>query len=72
MKKNTHPQYNEVVFVDINNNETFNTRSCIVLKDKQNYINLDITSKSHKFFSSKNSTIVKGRLEKFLIKYKKN
>jgi len=53
MKKNIHPQYNKVIFLDINNNEKFNTRSCIVLKDKQKYVNLDILQKAINFFLSK-------------------
>ncbi|MGX7577055.1 50S ribosomal protein L31 [Candidatus Vidania fulgoroideorum] len=70
MKKNIHPKYKKKIFIDINNNEKFITRSCI--KTKEDNIYLDITSKSHKFFNKSIIKKKKGVVEKFLNKFLRN
>jgi large subunit ribosomal protein L31 len=78
MRKNIHPNYREVVFVDTAANFSFLTRSTVqtdeTIKwtDGKEYplVKLDISSASHPFFTGKMKFIdTTGRVEKFQRKY---
>ncbi len=78
MKKDIHPNYREVVFVDTAGNFSFLTRSTVksneTIKwtDGKEYplVKLDISSASHPFFTGKMKFIdTTGRVEKFQRKY---
>lgn len=79
MKKNIHPAgYRFVIFKDFSCNEAFLTRSCtatketIVWEDGKEYplIRLEISSKSHPFFTGKMKFIdTAGRIDKFNKKF---
>lgn len=74
MKKSIHPEnYRPVVFQDLNNNNTFISRSTVVTDDK---ITLDgveypllkvhISSSSHPFFTGEERILdIEGRVDKF-------
>jgi large subunit ribosomal protein L31 len=78
MKKEIHPNYRPVVFVDTAANFSFLTRSTVrsseTIKwtDGKEYplVKLDISSASHPFFTGKMKFIdTTGRVEKFQRKY---
>ena len=78
MKKDIHPNYRPVVFVDTAGNFSFLTRSTVrsseTIKwtDGKEYplVKLDISSASHPFFTGKMKFIdTTGRVEKFQRKY---
>jgi len=78
MKKDIHPNYRPVVFVDTGANFSFLTRSTVrsneTIKwtDGKEYplVKLDISSASHPFFTGKMKFIdTTGRVEKFQKKY---
>ncbi len=79
MKKDIHPaNYRYVVFKDFSCNEAFLTRSCatsketIVWEDGKEYplIRLEISSKSHPFFTGKMKFVdTAGRIDKFNKKF---
>ena len=81
MKKGIHPEnYRMVVFKDFSVNESFLTRSCapsketIVWEDGKEYplIKLEISSKSHPFFTGKMKFVDSaGRIDKFNKKFAK-
>ena len=81
MKKNTHPTYREVVFLDVSANVSILTRSCaetdetIKWSDGNEYplYKLEISSASHPFFTGKMKFLdTTGRVEKFQKKYQKS
>lgn len=77
MKKDIHPQYREVVFLDMSTGEKFVTRSTIKTEKTGEYegrqlplVTVDISSLSHPFFTGKQKFIdTAGRVEKFQKKY---
>lgn len=77
MKKDIHPEYREVVFVDMSTGEKFVTRSTIKTEKtvehegkKLPLVTVDISSLSHPFFTGKQKFIdIAGRVEKFQKKY---
>ncbi|MFT6815003.1 MAG: large subunit ribosomal protein L31 [Sphingobacteriales bacterium] len=81
MRKDIHPEnYRFVVFKDVSNDYTFLTKSTadtkdtIVYEDGKEYplIKLEISSKSHPFFTGKMKLVdTAGRVDKFYTKYKK-
>lgn len=81
MKKDIHPEnYRLVVFKDISCDEAFLSRSTansnetIVWEDGKEYplIKLDISNRSHPFFTGKMKFVdTAGRIEKFQKKYQK-
>ena len=81
MKKDLHPQdYRTVVFKDISNDYSFLTKSTAstsettTWEDGNEYplIKLEISNKSHPFFTGKQMFIdTAGRVDKFMNKYKK-
>ena len=78
MKKGIHPEaYRTVVFKDISCDESFLTKSCaasnenVTWEDGNEYplIKLDISHKSHPFFTGKQNVLdTSGRMDKFRAK----
>ncbi|MEO9483110.1 MAG: type B 50S ribosomal protein L31 [Ekhidna sp.] len=80
MKKDTHPEYNEVVFLDTTSEFKFLTKSTMTSKetikweDGKEYplIKVEVSSASHPFYTGKKIFLdTAGRVEKFNRKYKK-
>lgn len=78
MKQGIHPEYREVVFVDISNNFSFITRTTaqtkekIVWEDGKEYpvYKLETSAESHPFYTGAQTRIVEtGRVEKFRQKF---
>jgi len=78
MKKDIHPNYRPVVFMDASANFSFLTRSTVKTNetikwsDGKEYplVKLDISSASHPFFTGKMKFLdTTGRVEKFQKKY---
>jgi large subunit ribosomal protein L31 len=78
MKQGIHPDYREVVFVDVSNNFSFKTRSTIITKetikweDGKEYplAKIETSSESHPFFTGTQKIIdTAGRVEKFRQKF---
>lgn len=74
MKKGIHPtNYRPVVFQDLNNNETFLTKSTVATTDTIKLEGIDyplvkvhISSKSHPFFTGQEKMLdIEGRVDKF-------
>jgi len=79
MKKDIHPDYHGVVFLDTSTGHKFLTRSTLTSKetikwdDGQEYplVKVDVSSASHPFFTGKMKYVDStGRVEKFQRKYK--
>jgi len=80
MKKDLHPEYNEVIFADSSSDFKFLTRSTMTSKEKMKWedgkeypvIKVEVTAASHPFFTGKNLLLdTAGRVEKFNKRYKK-
>ena len=80
MKKDIHPDYQEVVFHDTSSDYKFLTRSTIKSKetikweDGKEYplVKVEVSSASHPFFTGKKLFVdTAGRVEKFQKKYGK-
>jgi len=80
MKQGIHPDYREVVFLDVSNNFSFKTRSTIITKetikweDGQEYplVKLDISHTTHPFYTGKVMLVdTAGRVDKFRTRYSK-
>ena len=79
MKKDTHPEYRDVVFSDASADFKFVTRSTVVAKDTIEFegktyphVQVDISSESHPFFTGKMKFVdTAGRVEKFQNKFEK-
>jgi large subunit ribosomal protein L31 len=77
MKKDIHPPYNPVCFIDISTNKRFLTYSTLSSKNKEtidgveyNVIMRDVTSDSHPAYTGQKHLISSvGRAEKFQRKY---
>jgi len=78
MKEGIHPNYREVVFVDVSNGfkfitrSTLSTRETIKMDDGKEYpmFKLDVTSESHPFYTGAQQRIIEtGRVEKFRQKF---
>ncbi|HKB53199.1 MAG TPA: type B 50S ribosomal protein L31 [Ramlibacter sp.] len=79
MKEGIHPQYREVLFVDLSNGFKFVTRSCVQTKETGKtddgrelpLYKLDTSSESHPFYTGtqKSVTDMGGRVDKFLKKF---
>ncbi len=79
MKKNIHPVYHSVVFLDTSSNKQFLTKSTlqssetIKHEDGKTYplIKIEVSSASHPFYTGKKMFVdTAGRIEKFNKKYK--
>jgi len=80
MRKDIHPQYQEVVFLDTSSDFKFLTRSTIRAKETIKWENgkeyplvkVEISSASHPFYTGKKIFVdTAGRVEKFQQKYRK-
>ncbi|MCK6618745.1 MAG: type B 50S ribosomal protein L31 [Cyclobacteriaceae bacterium] len=80
MKKDIHPDYQEVVFYDTSSDYKFLTRSTIKSKEKIKWedgkeyplVKIEVSSASHPFFTGKKLFVdTAGRVEKFQKKYQK-
>lgn len=80
MKKEIHPVYREVVFLDTSSGAQFLTRSTIQtretidLGDNKTYplVKVEVSSVSHPFYTGKKIFLdTAGRIERFHQKYKK-
>ncbi|HEX7634403.1 MAG TPA: type B 50S ribosomal protein L31 [Noviherbaspirillum sp.] len=77
MKEGIHPNYREVVFLDMSNDEKFIIRSTIHTKetiaiDGKEYplVKLEVTASSHPFYTGKHKIVdTAGRVEKFRQKF---
>lgn len=77
MKPGIHPEYREVVFVDISNDFKFITRSTVQTRETINFegkeypvYKLETSSESHPFYTGAQTRIVEtGRVEKFRQKF---
>ena len=77
MKQGIHPDYREVVFMDMSNGFKFITRSTIATREKITMdgteypmFKLDVTSESHPFYTGAQQRITEaGRVEKFRQKF---
>jgi len=80
MKKDLHPEYKEVVFLDTSSNFKFLTKSTmkssdtIKWEDGNEYplVKIEVSSASHPFYTGKKLFVdTAGRVEKFNKKYQK-
>lgn len=78
MKQGIHPDYREVVFMDMSNGFKFVTKSTVATREKikmddgKEYplFKLDVTSESHPFYTGAQQRIIEaGRVEKFRQKF---
>jgi large subunit ribosomal protein L31 len=77
MKKNGHPEYQEVLFVDSSTGYKFVCRSALAPKERATFegreypvYHLSISSASHPFFTgSKTLLDAEGRVDKFRKRY---
>ncbi len=80
MKKDIHPNYRPVVFQDVGADFAFLTRSTIETKDSITWedgneyplAKIEISSKSHPFYTGKQSIVdTAGRVDRFKKKYRR-
>ena len=80
MKKDLHPEYREVIFLDTASNFSFLTRSTMNSSATMEWengktyplIKMEISSASHPFYTGKKVFVdTAGRVEKFHQRYKK-
>ena|ERR1700722_15607097 len=77
MKKEIHPPYQEVLFVDSSTGFKFVCGSSLQPKQKETYngkeypvVHVSVSSSSHPFFTGSNQFIdTEGRVDKFLKRY---
>ncbi|HHP7241335.1 MAG TPA: type B 50S ribosomal protein L31 [Cyclobacteriaceae bacterium] len=81
MKKDIHPKYREVVFLDTSSDFKFLTKSTINTKERIKWedgneyplIKVEVSSASHPFYTGKKLFVdTAGRVEKFNRRYQKN
>lgn len=81
MKKDIHPNYQEVVFWDTSSDFKFLSRSTLISKETTTWtdgkeypvIKVEVSSASHPFYTGKKMFMdAAGRVEKFQKKYKKD
>ena len=78
MKPGIHPEYREIVFVDVSNNFTFKTRSTMNTREKIKWedgveyplAKIETSSESHPFYTGTQKIMdTAGRVEKFRQKF---
>ena len=81
MKEGIHPEYKDVLFVDLSNGFKFVTRSCVATKETGEHegktyplYKLDTSSESHPFYTGTQKSVdsLGGRVEKFRNKFGKS
>lgn len=80
MKKNIHPKYEEVVFLDTTSGQQFLTRSTVSSKETTKWedgtvyplVKVEISAASHPFYTGKKVLVdAGGRVDRFMKKYGK-
>lgn len=79
MKKNTHPKYRKVLFIDSSNGQKFIIGSTLETKETETFegveypcCRISVSSASHPFFTgSKQFVDSEGRVDKFRKRYQK-
>jgi large subunit ribosomal protein L31 len=79
MKKNTHPNYRKVLFIDSSTGKKFLIGSTLETKETQVHegveypvCHISVSSASHPFFTGSNKFVdSEGRVDKFLKRYKR-
>ena len=79
MKKDIHPDYNPVCFVDVSTGRKFLTRSTLKTKQKEtidgedfNVVVRDVTADSHPAYTGEKRFVdTAGRVEKFQNKFRR-
>jgi large subunit ribosomal protein L31 len=80
MKKDIHPKYNTVVFMDTQSETKFLTKSTMTSKEKIKWedgkeyplIKVEVSSASHPFYTGKKIFVdTAGRVEKFNRRYRR-
>ncbi|WP_114751691.1 type B 50S ribosomal protein L31 [Pleomorphovibrio marinus] len=80
MKKDIHPNYREVVFLDTSSDYKFITKSTIETQDSITWedgkeyplVKVEVSSASHPFYTGKKMLLdTAGRVEKYNRRYKK-
>ena len=79
MKKNLHPKYKPVCFIDVSTGKKFLTKSTLVSKQKEIINNIeyyiftcDVTSDSHPVYTGEKRFLdTEGRVEKFQNKFRR-
>lgn len=79
MKEGIHPNYRDVLFVDLSNGFKFVTRSCVQTKETGKHddgrelplFKLETTSETHPFYTGTQKSVdsLGGRVEKFRNKF---
>ena len=77
MKKDIHPAYRDVAFVDLSNDFKFITRSTINAREKITIdgveyplVKIEVSSESHPFYTGKHKVMdTAGRIDKFRQKF---
>lgn len=80
MKKDIHPEYNQVIFNDVSSDFSILTRSTMKVPEGQTMkwedgkeypmVKIDISSASHPFYTGKQKILdTEGRIEKFRKKF---
>jgi len=77
MKQGIHPDYRDVVFLDLSNGFQFITRSTIQTREKTTVdgkeyplVKLEVTSESHPFYTGTQKIVdTAGRVDKFRQRY---
>lgn len=77
MKEGIHPEYRDVVFLDLQTGDKFVTRSTVPTRETIEHegktypvYKCDVTSKSHPFYTGAQTRIVEaGRVEKFRARF---
>jgi large subunit ribosomal protein L31 len=77
MKEGIHPEYRDVVFLDVQTGNKFITRSTINTREtmdidgkKYPLFKCDVTSESHPFYTGAQTRLVEtGRVEKFRARF---
>ena len=79
-KEGIHPNYREVLFLDLSNGFKFVTRSCVNTKETETFegkeyqlFKLDTSSESHPFYTGTQKSVndMGGRVDKFFKKFGK-
>jgi large subunit ribosomal protein L31 len=77
MKPGIHPEYREVMFVDLSNDFRFITRSTMNSREKITHegkeyplVKIEVSSESHPFYTGKHKVLdTAGRIDKFRQKF---
>jgi large subunit ribosomal protein L31 len=77
MKEGIHPNYREVLFVDVSNDFKFVTRSTIVTRETAEFngktyplAKIEVSSESHPFYTGQQKIMdTAGRIDKFRKKF---